>query len=53
VTALFGAIEGSRAALAALRENGHPNQSPKVAYADYAQVVDLAGHQGFAHDFEG
>jgi 2-methylisocitrate lyase-like PEP mutase family enzyme len=53
VSALFGAIAGSRAALAALRDRGHAAQDPAVAYGDYAKVVDLAGHQAFAHDFEG
>jgi len=52
VSALFGAISGSRAALAALKQNGHPDAAPTVPYADYAQVVDLAGHQKFAHDYE-
>ena len=52
VTALFGAIAGSRAALAALRQNAHPEQSPAATYADYAHAVDLAGHQSFAQKFE-
>ena len=52
VTALFGAIAGSRAALAALRQDAHPARNPDATYVDYAGIMDLGGHQVFAHDFE-
>ena len=52
VTALFAAIAGTRQALSGLRQNQRPTTPPPAAYADYAQVVDLAGHQAFSHRFE-
>lgn len=52
VTALFAAIAGTRQALSALRQNEKPTTPPPATYADYAQVVDLAGHQMFSHEFE-
>ncbi|MBW6495515.1 MAG: isocitrate lyase/PEP mutase family protein [Burkholderiaceae bacterium] len=52
VTALFAAIAGTRAALSALRQNLRPTTPPPAEYTDYAQVVDLSGHQAFSHAFE-
>lgn len=52
VTALFAAIAGTRQALSGLRQNQRPTTPPPADYADYAQVVDLAGHQAFSHRFE-
>lgn len=52
VTALFGAIKGSRAALSALKRDGHASVTCVDAYADYAKAVDLANHQNFARKYE-
>jgi 2-methylisocitrate lyase-like PEP mutase family enzyme len=55
VTALFAALAGGRAALAALRAEGRPataGAAPGASYADYASLVDLGGHQAFAKAYE-
>ena len=54
VTALFAALAAGRAALLALRADGRPAAGPNPAfsYDDYAGIVDLHGHQAFAHDHE-
>lgn len=52
VTALFAAIGGARAALTTLAQTQRPAAPPPVSYAEYAQLVDLSGHQTFSHLFE-
>lgn len=52
VTALFGAISGAGDALTTLALTGRPPVQSRTDYGDYAQVVDLVGHQAFSHQFE-
>ena len=52
VTALFAAIAGTQTALSALKRNQQITTPPPATYADYAKVVDLAGHQEFSHIYE-
>ena len=52
VTALFAAIAGTRTALAQLSQSQRPPNPPTASYNDYAQVVDLTGHQSFSHTHE-
>ncbi len=52
VTALFAAIAGVKQAMSSLLETQRPASPPPANYADYAQAVDLTGHQEFSHDYE-
>lgn len=53
LTALLASLTGQAAALAHLRDKGSLRTDPQgYDYARFSQLVDLAGHQSFAHDFE-
>ncbi|WP_210410538.1 oxaloacetate decarboxylase [Oceanicola sp. D3] len=49
VTALFTAARATQDALAALKVEGRPATAGALSYAEFCDVVDLAGHQAFAH----
>lgn len=49
VTTLFAAVKASNEALARLKESGKPGGGAALTYAEFCEVVDLAGHQAFAH----
>lgn len=54
VTALFAAAQATSDALRHLRDTGSPSGLPaRMTYARFCDEVDLAGHQDFAHRFEG
>lgn len=53
LTALLASLTGQAAALAHLRDTGAIRPDPQgYDYARFSHLVDLAGHQSFAHDFE-
>ncbi|MFZ7091258.1 isocitrate lyase/PEP mutase family protein [Primorskyibacter sp. 2E233] len=49
VTALFAAARATQDALATLKAEGRPASESALTYAEFCEVVDLAGHQAFAH----
>lgn len=49
VTTLFAAAKASADALARLKDCGTPAGGAALTYAEFCKVVDLAGHQAFAH----
>ncbi|WP_419410414.1 isocitrate lyase/PEP mutase family protein [Primorskyibacter sp. 2E107] len=49
VTALFAATRASADALARLKDSGLPGGGDALSYADFCDLVDLVGHQAFAH----
>ena len=49
VTTLFAAARATQDALAALKAQGRPASARALTYAEFCEVVDLAGHQAFAH----
>ncbi len=49
VTTLFAAAAASRSALDHLRQTGLTGGIAGLSYAEFCEVVDLAGHQEFAH----
>ncbi len=52
VTALFSATMAAARALSHLRDNGTPaGLAGQMSYAEFSEVVGLAGHQDFAHGF--
>ena len=53
VTTLFAALGAQARALQALVSNGHVEGIPgQASYAEFCEIVGLAQHQSFAHDFE-
>lgn len=53
VTALFAALGAQTRALAALRDAGSvAGIRGQASYAGFCDIVGLAGHQSFAHEFE-
>lgn len=49
VTTLFAAVQASTEALARLQATGTPGGGAALTYAEFCEIVDLAGHQAFAH----
>lgn len=49
VTTLFAAAKASADALARLKDTGTPGVGAALTYAEFCEVVDLVGHQAFAH----
>ncbi len=49
VTTLFAAVRATQDALTALKVEGRPAFAAALSYAEFCEVVDLAGHQDFAH----
>lgn len=49
VTTLFAAARATQDALTALKAQGRPASARALTYAEFCEVVDLAGHQAFAH----
>ncbi len=53
LTTLLAGLTGQAAALEHLLRTGRIAANPQgFDYARFSQLVDLAGHQGFAHEFE-